>query len=163
MRFKPMALPEGIYMTQIESYLQTAYGVDQNGDLWTWGMKHVEAGEEEMQKIYRDRDNTEGEGIQVPLKNTWLIDKGLKVLKLQTGMMSAVIETKNMQNGEKELYGMLHEEYDTKGQMAIDIHRMLGKSSLENIPELPTVMKKIVMDMQNYKTFACSKFCTYIV
>ena len=27
-RFKPMALPEGIYLTQIESYLQSAYGID---------------------------------------------------------------------------------------------------------------------------------------
>ena len=79
MRFKPMALPEGIYLTQIESYLQSAYGIDQNGDLWTWGMKHVDAGEEEMRRIYRDRDSTEGESIQVPLKNTWLIEKGLKI------------------------------------------------------------------------------------
>ena len=35
--FKPMSLPDGVYFTQISNQSQTAFGVDNQGKLWTWG------------------------------------------------------------------------------------------------------------------------------
>ena len=42
-QFEKLALPKGTYLTKVECFIVSSYGIDQAGNLWHWGQRHSKA------------------------------------------------------------------------------------------------------------------------
>ena len=146
--FKPMSLPDGVYMTQISNQQQTAFGVDNQGRLWTWGYSiYGQTEEEDRNFMYEgEYSNTK------PMLVKWFRDQTIKVLDVKSGDHNAIIKAED-KDGNIVFYGM--------SRTAEYLKRVGGTARLKE--EYKHYIQKLEVQGDRVQDFAVGKEAAYLL
>ena len=108
-QFVPLTVPEGTYMTQITNHSEHVWAIDQDNNLWCWGVHFGKNQDEDRQAIYQEEINNEGQ----PVLLKWFKEREYKMLEVKSGNCHAVVKAKD-KDGNLEFFGLCGEADSTK-------------------------------------------------
>lgn len=97
-----IGIPEGVYLEKISSQGMSAYGTDNEGNIWEWGDHRIS---NQGETLFFDKHGS-GEGRSTPYRLIWFKENKKEILQVESGASWAMFKVRDTKSGRIEMYGL---------------------------------------------------------